>query len=64
MTELKINTEKLDASKSYYNKHTTNINLLVKKFPTNIIGKIHGIRERNYFDNKNLNDDDILDFKL
>lgn len=64
ITELKINTEKLDAAKSYYNKHTTKLNLLVKKFPSNIIAKIHGIYERNYFDNKNLNDEDILDFKL
>ena len=61
---LKIIEEKSDAAKSYYNKYTTSLNLLIKKFPSNIIARIHGIEERFYFDNKNMNDNDILDFKL
>lgn len=63
-TEIKIVEEKSDAAKSYYNKYTTSLNLLIKKFPSNIIARIHGIDERFYFDNKNMNDSDILDFKL
>ncbi len=63
-TEIKIIEEKSDAAKSYYNKYTTSLNLLIKKFPSNIIARIHGIEERFYFDNKNMNDNDILDFKL
>lgn len=64
LTELKINEEKNEAAKAYYNKFTTKLNLIIKKFPSNIIARIHKIKERNYFDNKNLYDDDILDFKL
>lgn len=63
-TELKIVVEKSDAAKAYYNKYTTSLNLLIKKFPSNIISRIHGIDERFYFDNKNMNDKDILDFKI
>lgn len=64
VTELKIVEEKSDAAKAYYNKYTTSLNMLIKKFPSNIIARIHGIDERMYFDNKNMNDKDILDFKL
>ena len=61
---LKKNNEECDSAKAYYNKNTTELNMLAKKFPTNIIAKIHGIKERTYFDNKNMNDDDIFDFKI
>lgn len=61
---LKKNNEKCDASKAFYNKYTTELNMLVKKFPTNIIARIHGIKSRLYFDNKIMNDDDICDFKI
>ncbi len=64
LTELKIVEEKSDAAKSYYNKYTTSLNMLIKQFPSNIIARIHGIDERPYFDNKNMNDENILDFKL
>lgn len=56
--------EKIIAAKKYYNKYTTALNTMVKKFPSNIISKLHNIKERNYFDNKNMNDEDIEDFKL
>ena len=62
--ELKKNDEMCDAAKSYYNKYTTDLNMLVKKFPTNVIAKLHGINARAYFDNKNMNDEDIFDFKI
>lgn len=64
LTEIKITEEKSDAAKAYYNKYTTSLNMLIKKFPSNIVASICHIEERNYFDNKNMNDKDILDFKL
>lgn len=64
LTEIKIIEEKSDAAKSYYNKYTTSLNMMIKKFPSNIVASICHIEERFYFDNKNMNDNDILDFKL
>lgn len=64
LTEIKITEEKSDAAKAYYNKYTTSLNMLIKKFPSNIVASICHIEERFYFDNKNMNDKDILDFKL
>lgn len=64
LNKLKDSNEILEASKSFYNKYTTEVNLLIKKFPTNIISKIHKIKLRNYFDGKNMFDDEIKDFKL
>lgn len=62
--ELKINEEKNEAAKKFYNKYTTSLNMLIKSFPSNIIARIHSIKERLYFDNKDMADDDILDFKI
>ena len=61
---LKDSDELLEAAKSFYNKYTTEINLIIKKYPTNLIAKIHKIKLRNYFDGKNMFDDEIKDFKL
>lgn len=64
LNSLKDSDEVLEAAKSFYNKYTTEINLIIKKFPTNLIAKIHRIKVRNYFDGKNMFDDEIKDFKL
>ena len=64
INDLKDSDELLEAAKSFYNKYTTEIDLLIKKFPTNIIAKFHKIKLRNYFDGKNMFDDEIKDFKL
>lgn len=61
---LKDSDEILEAAKAFYNKYTTEINLIIKKFPTNLIAKIHKIKVRNYFDGKNMFDEEIKDFKL
>ena len=61
---IRYSDEILEASKSFYNKYTTEINLIIKSFPTNIIAKIHKIKVRNYFDGKNMFDEEIKDFKL
>ena len=64
INSLKNCDEILEAAKSYYNKNTTEINLIIKTFPTNLIAKIHKIKLRNYFDGKNMFDEEIKDFKL
>ena len=64
INSLKESDEILEAAKSFYNKYTTEINLIIKKFPTNLIAKIHKVKIRNYFDGKNMFDEEIKDFKL
>ena len=59
INDLKDSDEILEAAKAFYNKYTTEINLLIKKFPTNIIAKFHKIKLRNYLDGKNMFDDEI-----
>lgn len=62
--ELKNLEEKVEASKSFYNKYTSQFNTLVRKFPSNIISRIHHLKEKKYFDNKDMTDEDIDDFKV
>ncbi|HOP65605.1 MAG TPA: LemA family protein [Bacilli bacterium] len=61
---LKNNEEKLEAAKAYFNMNTSKLNELIKTFPSMIVARMHGIKIRTYFDGKNLNDEDINDFKL
>lgn len=62
--ELKFNNERLEAAKAYFNIQTSLLNKAIKTFPSMLIARIHNIKVRNYFDGKNLNDDDINDFKV
>lgn len=52
------------AARKYYNDIITDYNKLVKKFPTNIVAKISSYKTKTYFDGKNMEDDEINDFKL
>lgn len=54
----------ITAFRKYYNDTITEYNKLIKKFPTNLIGKILKYKEKTYFDGKNMNDDIVNDFKL
>ena len=63
-TELKNLNIKLRAQEKYYNEIITSYNNLVKKFPSNIVGKILKLDEKKYFDNKDLNDEVENDFKV
>lgn len=56
--------ERLVSGKNYYNKNTTDSNHLIRKFPSNIIAKLLHYKVRPYFDGKDMQDDDIEDFKL
>ena len=56
--------EKLTATKNYYNKNTSIENSLVRKFPSNIIAKIHKFKVKLFFDGKDMDDEIIDDFKM
>ena len=64
LKEIKMVDEKLEAGKSFYNKYTEELNALVKKFPSNIVSRLHGFKTKFYFDGKNLEDEITKDFKL
>lgn len=61
---LNRSAEKIESAKSFYNKYTTKLNKYIRKFPSNIIAKIHKIYNKGYFDNKDMDDDIIDDFKI
>ena len=56
--------EKIASAKAYYNKYISESNELVRKFPSNVVARFHNIKVKNFFDNKDMNDEDINDFKL
>lgn len=56
--------EKLQAAKSYYNKYTSELNDLVRSFPSNIVARMHRLDVKPFFDGKNMEDTIVDDFKL
>ena len=64
LIEIKRIDEKITSAKAFYNKYISESNELVRKFPSNIVAKFHNIKIKNFFDNKDMNDEDINDFKL
>ena len=56
--------ESLNAYIKYYNENIVEYNKYVRKFPFNIIGIILKYKEKAFFDNKDLNDENIKDFKI
>ena len=56
--------EKLQAAKSYYNKYTSELNDLIRTFPSNIVARMHKMEIKTFFDGKNMEDEIIDDFKL
>lgn len=52
------------AARKYYNDIITDYNKLVKRFPSNLVAKVSNYKTKTYFDGKNMEDDDIKDFKL
>ena len=64
LNEIKRLDEKIDSAKLYYNKYINESNSMIRKFPSNIIAKIHHIKVKNFYDNKDLNDNEVNDFKL
>lgn len=64
LDDIKRIDEKITSAKAFYNKNISESNELVRKFPSNIVAKFHNIKIKNFFDNKDMNDEDINDFKL
>ena len=62
--DFKMINEKLTACISYYNKQMNLLNGYIRKFPNNIIAKLHNVKSKPFFDGKDMTDTDIEDFKL
>lgn len=56
--------ESLNAYIKFYNENITEYNKLIRKFPYNMIGIILKYKEKMFFDGKDLNDENIKDFKI
>lgn len=64
LREIERINETLTSCKTYYNKNTSELNQVIRKFPSNIIAKIHGYKIKPFFDGKNMQDAVYDDFKL
>ena len=64
--DLKLNEieENLESYKEYYNENITKYNKLARTFPSNLVGMACKFKVKNFFDGKDMNDEDINDFKL
>ena len=62
--EIEDMDDSLKAYIKYYNENVSSYNVFIRKFPYNLIGIILKYKEKKFFDNKDLNDDNINDFKL
>lgn len=62
--QLKEIDDKLITYRNYYNQNIVKYNKLTKSFPTNIVARLCKYDTKTFFDNKNMEDDDINDFKL
>lgn len=52
------------ASRRYYNDIITDYNKTIRTFPSNIVAKLCGYKQKTYFDGKDMFDDKTNDFKL
>ena len=64
LSDFKKVEEKLEAAKSFYNKYTSELNDLIRTFPSNMVARMHGIRIKTFFDGKNMEDEVYDDFKI
>ena len=61
---IKESDEKIAAITNYYNKNTNDLNGYIRKFPSNIVAKVHQFKINAFFDGKDMTDDVYDDFKL
>ena len=54
----------IHALRKYYNDVITKYNELVRKIPSNVVANIFKYKFKNYFDNKDMTDEVVNDFKL
>lgn len=57
LKEIKETDEKLTASKNYFNKNTTELNGMIRKFPSNIVAKINKYKISQLYSVKKIDDD-------
>lgn len=62
--QIELIDEELITLRNYYNANISNYNMMVKKFPTNIIAKIKKYKERLFYSLKDMSDEDYEDFKI
>lgn len=62
--ELSESEAEIVAFRKYYNDIVTDYNKLIHKFPSNLVALICRYSHKNYFDGKNMTDDDTEDFKV
>ncbi len=64
LISIKASNEKIVATTNYFNKNTNELNSFIRKFPSNLVGKIHKFKISPFFDGKDMTDDIYNDFKL
>lgn len=52
------------AARKYYNDIITDYNKMIRRFPSNIVAKFNGYKQKTYFDGKDMTEDSDKDFKL
>lgn len=62
--ELSESEAEIVAFRKYYNDIVTDYNKLIHKFPSNLVALICHYGHKNYFDGKDMTDDDNEDFKV
>lgn len=55
---------KISSNKNYFNETISKYNDLISKLPARILAKLLRYKEKNYFDDKNLYDENKKDFKI
>ncbi len=55
---------KISSNKNYFNGTISKYNDFISKLPTKILAKLLKYKEKNYFDDKNLYDENKKDFKI
>lgn len=53
--------ELIEAAKSFYDNYAYKLNEQLGSFPSNLIGKIHGIKKVSYYSTKHINNEDLID---
>lgn len=62
--ELSESEAEIVAFRKYYNDIVTDYNKLIHKFPSNMVAILFHYSHKNYFDGKDMTDDDTEDFKV
>ena len=63
-TSLNESEVEIHALRKYYNDVITKYNELIRKIPSNLVAKVFKYKFKNYFDNKDMTDEVVTDFKL